>query len=268
MTRAHAMVLALGFAALAPAVARAETPVPDKAKALAERGRQLHHDGNYSAAIEAYKAAYVLAPSAALLYNLAQSYRLAGDCDDAAWMYRRYLESEPNEDMRALARTHLERLEKCAHGGLRVTDPAPPAVAQAQADVPSRAPGASPPTSSPLPPATESPPGHRSKQIGTWLVVGGGGALVIATLAALDAESAASSVSDAYNNRDNSTAVRATDDRGQRSATIATVFGIGGALAVVSGAVLYGIGRHYEHASHVAVVPHAGGATVSVAWGF
>ena len=54
------------------------------------RRRRLHE-----AAVAAFKEAYVLAPSPGLLFNIAQAYRLAGNCDDAAWMYRRFLDTNP-----------------------------------------------------------------------------------------------------------------------------------------------------------------------------
>ena len=35
-----------------------------------------------------------------LLFNLAQAYRLQGNCDDAALMYRRYLATNPGVEQR------------------------------------------------------------------------------------------------------------------------------------------------------------------------
>jgi hypothetical protein len=261
--RVKAFAVAI-IVALLDLIAHADPGVPDRAKALADRGRQLQHDGHYDDAIEAYKAAYVLAPSSGLLFNLAQSYRLTGDCDDAAWMYHRYLDSQPTEEARAVATAHLARLEACSHGGFRVTVE-PASVPAAPVAVTTTATTSAP---QPLPPPSTTTSGHRSRVIGTWLVVGGGGALVVAALAALDAHNASNQISDAYAHQGKPTDVRALDERGQRSATIATVFGVTGGLAVVSGAILYGVGRHYEQANHVAVIPQAHGAAVSVAWAF
>ena len=45
--------------------------------------------------------------------------------------------------------------------------------------------------------------------------------------------------------------------------------GIGGGLAVASGAILYAVGHHYESAQHVSVTPTGrGGAQVSMSWRF
>jgi tetratricopeptide (TPR) repeat protein len=250
--------------AMAAATAHADPGVPDRAKALADRGRQLHRDGHYADAIEAYKAAYVLAPSPGLLFNLAQVYRLAGDCDDAAWMYRRYLDSQPSEEARDIASTQLARVETCSHDIGRVAEATP--VPSAPPAVTTLAPRE--PRDAPLPPPSTSATVHRSKQVGTWLLVGGGGALVVASIAAFDAHDASNQVSDAYAHHARPTDIRALDDRGQLSATIATVAGVTGGVALVSGAVAYALGSHYEQVSHLAVSPQPHGASVSVAWGF
>src|SRR3569623_577048 len=95
-------------------------------------------------AVAAFKEAYVLAPSPGLLFNIAQAYRLAGDCDDAAWMYRRFLDTNPGEASRALAEQHLSSVEKCGHGGLLVVSP--PVL---EAKVPAPEPAAAPVAVSP-----------------------------------------------------------------------------------------------------------------------
>src|SRR5262249_1560300 len=114
------LVVAVALVAAAPP-ARAEEmlrpdQIPEKARVLAEGGRHYHDAGDYEQAIAAFKEAYVLAPSPGLLFNLAQAYRLAGQCDDAAWMYRRYLDASPAADRRAIAENHLAIVEKCGHG--------------------------------------------------------------------------------------------------------------------------------------------------------
>ncbi|HEU4612056.1 MAG TPA: tetratricopeptide repeat protein, partial [Kofleriaceae bacterium] len=95
-----APVLAIAAILAAAPVARADNAlrperIPNKARELADKGRAYHQAGDYAAAVAAFKEAYVLAPSPGLLFNIAQSYRLAGDCDEAAWMYRRFLDTNP-----------------------------------------------------------------------------------------------------------------------------------------------------------------------------
>ena len=84
--------------------------VPTRARTLAERGRAAHDARDYAGAIAAFTEAYAIAPAPALLFNLAQAYRLAGRCDDASLMYRRFLASSPSDDARGLAELHLLHL--------------------------------------------------------------------------------------------------------------------------------------------------------------
>ena len=104
--------------------------IPNKARELAEKGRKHHESGDYTAAVAAFKEAYVLAPSPSLLFNIAQAYRLAGNCDESAWMYRRFLDTDPRGPQRDLAQNHLAVVEKCGSGGLRVAV-TPPTIAAA-----------------------------------------------------------------------------------------------------------------------------------------
>ena len=109
-------------ALLVSAVASADS-VPTKARSLAERGRVAHDARDYAGAISAFTEAYALAPAPGLLFNLAQAYRLRGNCDDAALMYRRFLATNPPDDARLLAESHLSTVERCLASRVVVTDP-------------------------------------------------------------------------------------------------------------------------------------------------
>jgi len=240
-------------------------PVPEKARLLADRGRQLQRDGKFAEALEAYKAAYVLAPSPGLLFNLAQAYRLNGDCDDAAWMYKRFLETGPRDDLKALVNEHLEKLASCTHMGFR-----------SNLDVPNdhevKAMPSQPPRTTVLATAGSTDDQlskARSEQhAGTYLMIGGGVGLAVAAVFAIDAHLAANEVADAYKGGDRNPDIRSLDDRGHRDDAITAIAGISGGAAVITGAVLYGLGVHSERAQHLAVVPHRDGAEVKLAWQF
>jgi tetratricopeptide (TPR) repeat protein len=104
--------------------AEVRADVPARARALAARGRALHAAGDYGHAIEAFREAYALAPSPGLLFNLAQSYRLAGRCGESAAMYREFLASGPARAQRAVATAQLAIVEAC-EAPMRVAEPAP-----------------------------------------------------------------------------------------------------------------------------------------------
>ncbi len=259
--RTGAFTLAAMLAA-AP-VARADNAlrperIPNKARLLADEGRAYHQAGDYAAAVAAFKEAYVLAPSPGLLFNLAQSYRLAGNCDEAAWMYRRFLDTNPIGAHRQLAETHLATVEKCGSGGLRITAPEP---RPDNANVPE-------PRLELAVLARPAARAHTYKRAGVATAIGGGVLLAGAAYFALDARDAAQTVGDTYKRGGKWADIERDDARGHRSSAIATALGIGGGLAVASGAVLFAVGRHYEQAQHVALAPSSHGAQVNVSWGF
>ena len=234
--------------------------IPNKARLLADKGRAYHNAGDYNAAVSAFKEAYVLAPSPGLLFNIAQAYRLAGNCDEAAWMYRRFLDTNPIGTHRQLAENHLAAVERCGSGGLIVDNPQ-----------------ASPEATMAVPEPSDklitfvSLPESRSrkyKKIGLGTAIGGGALLAGAAVFAIDAHDASNTVAETYKRGGKWEDIKDVDARGRRSSTIATALGIGGGLAVVSGAVLFAVGRHYEQAQHVAVTPTTRGAQVSLSWGF
>lgn len=260
--RTRALALTAALAAAVPTSLHADDAlrpeqIPNKARQLADRGRAAHDLGDYQTAIAAFEEAYVLAPSPGLLFNIAQAYRLAGHCDEAAWMYRRFLDTKPRGNERALAETHLRTVEKCGTGGLRTSPPAPndadvPAPRLARTSDRDRAPARS----------------VTYKRAGIGAAIGGGVLVAGAVLFALDARNAADTVERAYQRGGKWADVAEANARGERSASLATTLAIGGGLAVTSGAVLYAVGRHYEKARHVAVVPTGRGAQVSWTWSF
>src|SRR5262249_17339514 len=154
------------------------------------------------------------APSPGLLFNLAQAYRLAGDCDDAAWMYRRYLESEPTPDRRTLAEGHLATVDRCRTGRLQV------AVAPATLDAKVPEPDDAAPRPAVTVATSEPDPGRRQKEVGLWLAIGGGAAMLGAAYFAYDAHDASNTVEELYKKGGKWDEIRETDARGRRSATL------------------------------------------------
>lgn len=257
--RLHAIATAAVLAAMPAAYAdNALRPerIPNKARELASKGRKHHDAGDYTAAVSAFKEAYVLAPSPGLLFNIAQAYRLGANCDEAAWMYRRFLDTDPRGPQRTLAEDHLATVEKCGTGGLRITVTPPTLEAKATAPEPERI------------IVTTSLRSSKYKRASVYTAVGGGIALIGAALFAIDAHNASEAVEENYTRGGKWEDVKPLDERGQRSETFATVLGVSGGVAMLSAAVLYGLGKHYETASHFAVAPTRTGAQVSLSWGF
>jgi tetratricopeptide (TPR) repeat protein len=246
-----------------PAVALADNSwsgtVPAKARALADRGRAFHDAGDYASAIAAFTQAYAMAPSPALLFNLAQSYRLQGNCDDASVMYQRYIATNPSPEGRALAETHLASVERCMHKiALHI-----PADAGARVELPA-------PAASIVVTSGDRAGSHKAqleKDVGLGLAIGGSAALVAAAFYAVRANNAADEVTNANAKGGKGKDIAPIDQRGQSAASNARLLAIGGGVGIVGGIVMYALGKRAE-AAPVTVTPTGRGASVSMQWAF
>ena len=255
--------LAILAAALlaAPPLASAER-IPAKARKLAEHGREMHKRARYDRAITAFKEAYVIAPSPALLFNIAQAYRLQGNCEDAVLMYRRYLATGPDPGARNVAETHLATVERCIR---KRTLNIPLGESLAYLDVP-------PPPGPEKVIVADKPAsgsgGGIKKDVGMGLVLGGGIALATAAYFGYQSYSSEREVERAYERGAKWPEVKKIHERGARADRAAKLFGIGGGVAVAGGVALWVLGRRDERANQLAVTPAAKGAAVSYSWPF
>jgi hypothetical protein len=164
--RHAALVLIVMFGCLAgPALAAAGKD----AKRIYEEATAAFGLGRYADAAEKYEAAFALKPDPALLYNAAQSYRLAGNKQRALELYRNYVRLYPDGGNASDARSHVAALKKdiederppieMARPPRPGTQPSPAAPPVATAPRPAPPPGAAPPSSpSPAPAAPQPAP--------------------------------------------------------------------------------------------------------------
>lgn len=254
--------------ALTSTVAASE-PIPEKARVLAQQGRASHDKGDYASAIAAFKEAYVIAPSPALLFNLAQAYRLQGNCEDAALMYRRYIGTNPAPDGRALAEEHLATVDRCiSKRGLNIKMDASAAYLNVsnppkdlgvidtapKAQLSQRDGGGS--------------HGTLKKRIGLGVAIGGGVSLVAASYFGIRAYQASNEVEDLSANGGKGHEIKAAEERGRDSARYGKILGLTGAVAATTGVALYILGVRDERANAFAIAPTSGGAEASYAWRF
>ncbi len=92
-----------------------------EARAHYESGLALYGAKDYAGAIRELDAGYALDPRREFLFAEAQAYRLAGDCKSAVPLYKKFLDSEP-DDVQVNA-AHIA-LARCAEQ--MATAPAPP----------------------------------------------------------------------------------------------------------------------------------------------
>jgi tetratricopeptide (TPR) repeat protein len=160
--RSSALTLVLLLLAGLPALAADHGT---DAKEIYEEATAAFGLGRYAEAAEKYEAAFSLRPDPALLYNAAQSYRLAGNKSRALELYRNCLRLSPNFANAEDARNHVANLKKeieeeqSARTAAATT---PPPVAVTPLPAPSSSPGTpapreEPAASSPAPVLLDTP---------------------------------------------------------------------------------------------------------------
>jgi hypothetical protein len=144
-TVATAVAVVIATSSVAPLQA-SDDPAAAEAKRHYEEGTKAFNLGEYPRAIAEFKATYNAKPDPLLLYNIAQSYRLAGDAGQGLFFYKSFLRNMPDATNRKEVEAQIRKLEKQLADQKK--DPAgiPPPVV-----VP-------PPTTATTPPTTSSPP--------------------------------------------------------------------------------------------------------------
>ena len=121
----------------------------EEAKHHFEEGSKAFSLGEFQRAVTEYKAGFEVRPDPVFLYNIGQSYRLAGNLADAVSFYRSYLRNAPNAPNRREVARRIHDLEEQL-ASQKVLSTAPP-----NSPV---APGGSAATEEPQPAATTEPP--------------------------------------------------------------------------------------------------------------
>ena len=77
-----------------------------------EDGSRLYDLGKFRDAAREYEEAYKSKPDPALLFNIGQAYRAAGDSEAALTAYKSYLRKVPDAPNRHEVETHIEKLQR------------------------------------------------------------------------------------------------------------------------------------------------------------
>jgi hypothetical protein len=126
-----------------------------------DRAVRAYDIQKFGEAIEEYQKTYEISGDPAMLFNVAQAYRLNGQPQEAVFYYRRYLERSPLAPNRADVEQKIADLEK----GLETTRKAAPAATATPASPP---PAAPPPAAAPpgAPGMTTVPAGSGTSEAG------------------------------------------------------------------------------------------------------
>lgn len=162
--------------AVSTAAAAAASP-SDDAREAARQGTAAYNLGAYEEAAKRYEEAYRLVQDQALLFNIGQSWRLAGNPDKALTAYRSYLRTAPPDaPTREQAERRVVELENVV--SLRSV---PPAKSSSVVPRPASSPAMSAPAilSEQAPPAEPAPPMYRRWWF--WTAAGAIAATVVIT---------------------------------------------------------------------------------------
>jgi tetratricopeptide (TPR) repeat protein len=276
VSRAHALV-AFVFLLGVAAPARAEETM--SAKEHYNKGTSYYDLGRYADAITEFEAAYQIKNDPAILYNLAQSHRLAGNAEQALRFYKTYLRRAPKGPFKSETESFIAQLEQLVSqknasqtappkemlpptGTTPEPAPAPPAVTPSAP--PPGAPPAAPDTfnTAPVgqtPPPASAPPGPsvgRTLRIaGVVGMAAGGLFVVIGAIEGGRAVGAANEINDAGKN--GGTFDPSVEKRGKDAVGAEKAFVISGLLVGAAGGVLYYLGYRQFHEANVAVTPMA-----------
>ncbi len=100
----------------AVAVSRPAEAQPKTASEWFNVGDNHYNLGEFDKAIEAFRKAFEMEKDEALkpiyLYNIAQAYRQAGDCDNAVFLYKRFLSLKASDTKKPLSQSTKDDIQK------------------------------------------------------------------------------------------------------------------------------------------------------------
>lgn len=259
-----------------------------EAKALYDKGISHYNLGEFDPAIAAFRQAYAVSSAPGLLFNIAQSFRLKKDYENASYFYTTYLRLKPDAPNRADVEARIVEMGTLLEEQKKIGTRAPTGTVNPEGDKPTTTTTTTPTptTTTPTTTTTTTPvvtgsldnrdkPGsgdpHPGRPLKKAAIVtaGAGGALVLTGFVfGMMAKSAESDLNDLNSGGTWTPAQQDKYDAGKRNNTIAIVsFALGGA-AVATGGVLWFLGTRKENEARVAVVPTKGGTSVAVGWSF
>jgi tetratricopeptide (TPR) repeat protein len=264
------LVVAVGVAHAQPATNAAA------ADAALTEGRRFYDVREWDKAIAKFKEAYTLRPDAASLFNLAQSYRLKGDCINAAGFYKTFKRNFPTEKNIDKVDKFIVEMDACAKTQTPVvtapvvTDPVGPDSVKPQPVATTPEPVVVTQPDSPMVPAP-TVTSHRGWMKWTGVALMGAGAIGIGlgTKFALDGSARKDDLQKVCAVSCTSEQALAIEEDGKSANTKAYVFtGIGGAL-VIGGVVMFVLSRGGDEGTpEVSLAPTSGGATATYSFTF
>ena len=244
----------------------------DDPKALFERATVEFRLGRFHDAARTYERVYELHPDPALLFNCAQSYRLANEPDKALTFYKSFLSAKPDAANKEEVQARIVELERAVAEQKKAVERPPNEIIPPTREAPpAAAPVAPPPAAAATSPSAPTAATHagRTKKIAGIALLGGAVALAVGgVVAAVFSGKESDSINSAAQSGQPFDPAR--EAAGHNDTVISGVmFGVAGAAAVAGGVLLaLGIrdGRTHERAVSLAPIasPSAVGGLATV----
>ena len=261
------LLVALLTCILLPAVASAQGDT-DLAKGYYKLGVNLYNRADYEEALDQFQKAYKHSGKAALFHNIARCYESLGKHEEAVKHYERYLEEGKPADADVI-KARIANLKRLIAKKKAREKPKPASQPAKPVTKPIVAPKPKPQPLKPLP--VPAAPGRPMRTAG-WVLVGVGGATLVAGLImGGTAADIASSLEDQNATKQTEyESVKEEEDRGRAMETgMIIALAVGGA-AVATGAVLLILDarKNKERRAWLAPTVTPGGAFVSGGFSF
>jgi len=242
---------------------------PATASSLEASGNKHFELAEYDAAITDFKEAFRISDAPGYLYNIAQAYRLKGDCRSASTFYKTYLRRMPDATNAAKVRERVTEMDACA--GTQPAAPTPPAPTTTTPAQP-----VPPPVEHPEPPPTPQPE-HPTGSGRTWMKYTGLASLGVGAVGLglglkfmLDSRSANDDLKTTCAVTCTSAQALAIQSDGKDANRNAVIAGVAGGVFVAAGVVLFVMSRsgggETEPAAAVSFTHNS--ATATYAWRF
>lgn len=150
------------------------------ARELSDQALRQYQQGQYDAAIESFMGAFALSNNPGLLFNVAQAYRLKGDCEHARDYYQRFLSAVPETPLKASVERRAAEMKTCSESS-SATAAAVPRATTAGADAvaaTTTTTTAARPSLDLTPPTLEASPKRRAV---AWTLRGSAAALLVSS---------------------------------------------------------------------------------------
>ncbi|MCB9549797.1 MAG: tetratricopeptide repeat protein [Myxococcales bacterium] len=171
-------VVAAAALGMSPSLVLAQGTARTQAQQIFSRGEQAFANKQYADALKAFEEAYLLDPVPVLLYNIGRAHEELRQFDEAGRFFQRYLDRVPDASDRKQVEQRLALLRSAARAQSDA-DSARAEAERAKADAEKARADAAKVVDAPPPTEARAATTVGESQLGSWILVVGGGVLAL-----------------------------------------------------------------------------------------